>query len=280
MGNRSTLVATILVLGALLVTTHAHADVASPNQRIVPAELVFTGLGEVPGYRFVLAAIAIEDPPFDDWSPPEPVEVSDGTAVPASTIYFQELRALPTDAPRPVSDAWLASSEAPSSGKVGRRPLRVPETSDEVVVRATYRVRQVRAGWISTELESVVADMADGSSRTLARPIPRVVSLSKVEVPDGWTLYWMAHPSWPPTAAPIPAVACSSGDDVPLSPGPRTLVAVQGGLTSEGAVAGRPFVAWDVHFDAWGRDAVAPESPAVTQRLELEVEVRPGERLG
>jgi hypothetical protein len=280
--GRSAWVATIVGLGALLLTTDLRADVAAPNQRIVDAELVFTGLGDFADYRFVLAALPVEqdDAVDEDWSPPEPVEVSDGTAVEASTVYFQQLRALSPDAPRPVSDAWLASSEAPSSGMVNRRPLRVPEASDERVMRATYRVRQVRAGWISTELESVVAEMADGSSRTLARPIPRVLTLSKVQAPDGWALYWMAHPSWPSTDPPIPAVACSSGDDLPLSPGPRTLVAVEGGLAADGTPAGRAFVAWDARFDAWGRDGVAPESPAVAQRFELEVDVRPGQPLG
>jgi hypothetical protein len=263
----------------LLAPAAARADVSVPGERIVPSDVVFTGLLDFPAYRFVVAAVPI---PHDagmpeSVKPPTPTEVREGEPLSTNTIYFQELRAIPADAPQPVTDAWLASSQAPTSGSFTRRPFRVPIESSERLARARYHVRQIKAGWISIELLSASVLMADGSERPLSKPIPRSYEIVSFEAPPGWQLFLMPNPSWPREGH-APPIPCAVGDVLPLSPGPRTLVAIQG--TPEGSVAGEPFVAWGAHLHAWIRDDVSVDSAAVASRVQLELQVEPGRPLG
>jgi hypothetical protein len=255
-----------------------------PGERVVPSEVVFTGLVDFPAYRFVVAAIPIpEDSALSGAGippPPTPAEVREGEPLPTKTIYFQELRAIPKDAPQPVTDAWLASSQAPTSGSFTRRRVQVPIESGERLARARYHVRQIKAGWISLELLSASALMADGSEKPLFKPVPRSYEIEAFEAPPGWQLFLMPNPSWPPSDS-GPPLPCAVGDVLPLSPGPRTLVAVQGTPGPDGSVAGKPFVAWGGHVHAWLRDDVLPDSAAVASRVQLELQVVPGQqRLG
>lgn len=264
----------------LLAPAPARADVSSPGERIVSSDVVFTGLSDFPAYRFVAAAIPIPDDPglTDTLKPPIPTEVRDGEPLPTNTIYFQELRAIPADAPQPVTDAWLASSQAPTSGSFTRRRFQVPIASGERLVRARYHVRHIEAGWISIELLPASALMSDGSERPLSRPLPRSYEIAAIEAPPGWQFFLMPHPSWP-REGPAPPIPCAVGDVLPLSPGPRTLVAIQGTPGPDGSVEGKPFVAWGAHLHAWIRDDVPVDSDAVAGRLQLELQVEPGRPL-
>lgn len=265
----------------LLAPAAARADVSSPGERIVPSDVVFTGLVDFPGYRFVVAAVPI---PHDagmpeSMQPPTPAEVREGEPLPTSTIYFQELRAIPADAPQPITDAWLASSQAPTSGSFTRHPLRVPIASSERLARSRFQVRQIKAGWISIELLSASAVMADSSERALSRPIPRSYEIAAIEAPPGWQFFLMPNPAWP-RSDPTPPIPCAVGDVLPLSPGPRTVVAIEGTPGPDGSVAGKPFVAWGAHLHAWIRDEVSVDSAAVASRVQLELRVEPGRPLG
>jgi hypothetical protein len=266
---------------AILVAPAARADVSSPGERIVPSEAVIEGLADFPALRFVVAVVPVRS---DMWMPehadlPAPSAVRDGVPVATSTRYFQELRAIPRDAPEPVTDAWLASSHAPSSGSFTRHPLRVPVTSGERTARSRFRVRQIEAGWIALELISVVAMMGDGSERPIARGIPRSYEIESVEAPPGWRLFLMPDPSWPRTAPAPPIIACGAGDLLPLSPGPRTLVAVEGSPGPDGSLAGKPHVVWGRHLDAFQREEVPAGSPVIAHRAQLAVQIDPGHPL-
>lgn len=265
----------------LLGPVAARADVSSPGERIVPSDVVFTGLVDFPAYRFVVAAVPIGSDLGlpDSLKPPTPAEVREGEPLSTSTVFFQELRAIPADAPQGVTDAWLATSKAPTSGSFSRRPLRVPEASGERLARVRYRVRQVKAGWVSLELLSTSTLMADGSEKDRSKPIPRSYEITALEAPPGWTMFLMPNPSWPREGA-APAVPCAVGDVLPLSPGPRTLVAMEGTPGADGSVAGQPFVAWGGHMDPWVRDAVPVDSAAVASKVQMELQVEPGSRLG
>ncbi|HZF54390.1 MAG TPA: hypothetical protein VE093_37345 [Polyangiaceae bacterium] len=265
----------------LLAPAAARADVSIPGERVVPSEVVFTGLVDFPAYRFVAAAVPIPDDSWrpDSVQPPTPTQVREGEPLPTNTIFFQELRAIPADAPQPVTDAWLASSQAPTSGSFTRRRVRVPIASGERLARARYHVRQIKAGWISIELLSASALMNDGSERPLSRPIPRSYEIAAIEAPPGWQFFLMPHPSWP-REDPVPPIPCAAGDVLPLSPGPRTLVAIQGTPGPDGSVEGKPFVAWGAHLHAWMREDVPVDSAAVASRVQLELQVEPGSRLG
>jgi hypothetical protein len=260
----------------LLAPPPARADVSSPGERIVSSDVVFTGLSDFPAYRFVAAAIPIPDDPglTDTLKPPTPTEVRDGEPLPTNTVFFQELRAIPLDAPQPVTDAWLASSKAPTSGSFTRRPFRVPIASGERLIRARYHVRQIKAGWISIEILSSSAFMTDGSERPLSRPIPRSYEIAALQAPPGWQFFVMANPSWP-RENPPPPIPCAIGDVLPLSPGPRTVVAVQGTPGPDGSLAGTPFIAWGAHLHDWIRDEVSLDSAAVASRVQVEFQVDP-----
>lgn len=263
----------------LLAPAPARADISSPGERIVSSDVVFTGLSAFPAYRFVAAAIPIpDDPGLDSLKPPTPTEVRDGEPLSTNPVYFQELRAIPLDAPQPVTDAWLASSQAPTSGSFTRRPFRVPIASGERLIRARYHVRQIKAGWVSLELLSTSVLMADGSERQLSKPIPRSYEIAALEAPPGWQFFLMPNPSWPRDGA-APAGPFAVGDILPLSPGPRTIVAIQGTPGPDGSVEGKPFVAWGAHLHAWIRDDVPVDSDAVAGRLQLELQVKPGRPL-
>jgi len=177
--------------------------------------------------------------------------------------------------PQPVTDAWLASSRAPTSGSFTSHPLRVPIASGERLDRSRYRVRHIEAGWISIELLSHSAIMSDGSERFRTRPIPRSYEITALEAPPGWQLFLMPNPSWP-REGPTPPIPCAVGDVLPLSPGPRTLVAIQGTPGPDGSVEGKPFVALGAHLHAWGRDGVSLDSAAVESRVQLGLKVEPG----
>ncbi len=265
------------VASLFLTPVVARADVASPDTHIVASETVLTGLADFPAYRFVIAAVPIPPDAVIGSRPlPLPVVVHDGEHVPTSSIYFQEVRAIPLDAPEPVTDAWLASSHAPTSGSFTLHPLRVPNESTERVARAHYRVRQVRSGRVSLELLSAVAVTADGAERPYVKPIPISYEIASLKAPPGWQLYLAPDPSWPRESPPLPAIRCEAGDLLPLSPGPRTLVAVQGALDPDGSIAGRPFLVWGHPLDMWHRTEVLPDSKVVACRKELEIEVEPG----
>ncbi len=264
----------------------ARADVALSNQHIVASETVLTGLTDFPAYRFVIAAVPL--PPDsglpDSMRVPRPVAAHEGEHVATSSIFFQEVRAIPVDAPEPVTDEWLAASHAPTSGSFTLHPLRVPDDSAEKVARVHYHVRQIRSGRISLELLSAVAVKDDGSERPYVKPIPISYEITSVKAPPGWQIYLMPDPSWPRDNTPLPAIRCEAGDVLPLSPGPRTLVAVQGDLGPDGAIGGKAFLAWGYPIDAWHRTEVLPDNKVVAYRKELEIEVEPeivpGSRLG
>jgi hypothetical protein len=261
----------------LLAPAVARADVYSPGTRIVPSDVVFTGLVDFPAYRFVVAAVPLpSDYTLSEGARlPTPTQVREGEPVLTDTTFFMELRAIPADAPQPVTDAWLASSRAPTSGSFTSHPLRVPIASGERLDRSRYRVRHIEAGWISIELLSHSAIMSDGSERFRTRPIPRSYEITALEAPPGWQLFLMPNPSWP-REGPTPPIPCAVGDVLPLSPGPRTLVAIQGTPGPDGSVEGKPFVALGAHLHAWGRDGVSLDSAAVESRVQLGLKVEPG----
>jgi hypothetical protein len=269
----------------LLAPAAARADVSTPGTRIVPSDVVFTGLVDFPAYRFVVAAVVFPD---DDSGlsermpkPPTPTEVREGEPLPTDSIYFQELRAIPVDAaaPVPVTDAWLASSKAPTSRSFTLRPVRVPIESGERLARARYHVRRIKAGWILIELLSASALMADGSERPLLRPIPVSYEIKAFQAPPGWQLFLMPNPSWPREGPALP-VPCAVGDVLPLSQDPQTLVAIQGTPGPDGSVEGKPFVAWSARLHTWGRDEIFVESAAVASRVQLELQVEPERPMG
>jgi len=262
----------------LLSPEVARADVALPNTHIVASEAVLTGLVDFPAYRFVIAAVPISrDSGWpESMKLPLPVAVHEGEHVSTSSIYFQEVRAIPADAPEPVTDEWLAASHAPTSGSFTLHPLRVADGSTEKVARAHYHVRQIRSGRVALELMSAVTVMGDGSEHPYLKPVPVSYEIASVEAPPGWQLYLMPDPSWPRDNPPLPAVRCKAGDVLPLSPGPRTLIAVQGDPGPDGSIANKPFVTWGYPLDAWHRTEVLPESKVVAVRQELEIEVDPG----
>lgn len=260
----------------------ARADVAVPNMHIVPSEVILTGLKDFPTYRFVIAAVPLSADSGMPGSlrPPTPVAAREGERVPTSTIFFQEVRAIPLDAPEPVTDAWLASSKAPTSGSFTLHPLRVRDDSDETLARMRYHVRQVRTGRIALELLSAVAVSASGAERPWVRPVPVTYEVASLRAPPGWQLFLMPDPSWPRDGAPLPAVRCGAGDVLPLTPGPRTLVAIQGAPEPDGTIAGKPFLTWGYPVDAWGWQEVSPDAKAVAYRRVLEIEIDPTERDG
>jgi hypothetical protein len=268
----------VLLLGA----APARADVALPNHRTVPSEAVITGLRDFPAYRFVIAVHTHRPDPemFKSRPLPQPVAVREGEPAPTDTVYFQELRAIPADTPDPVTDEWVLASRAPTSGSFTLRPLRVPNTSGERVSRARFHVRQIQAGWISLELLSSVAVMADGSERPLSKVIPTTFAIESFEAPPDWQLFLMPDPSWPRAEPPLPAIPCKPGELLPLSPGPRTLVAVRGSVGSDGSLDGKTHLVWGQPLDAWRRREVPADSAAAARRVELEVRVEPDGDLG
>ena len=120
-----------LLVAALLVPAAARADVAVPGHRIVPSEIIFTGQADFPAYRFVVAVIPFSASSWSAGSPPlpTPAVALEGKPVSTSTHFFMELRAIPADAPDPVTDAWLASSHATRQPPAAGRALTWP-TSD------------------------------------------------------------------------------------------------------------------------------------------------------
>lgn len=271
------LVCSALLLGA----PSARADVSGPNERTVPSEVVFTGLRDFPAHRFVIAVSSHRPSPDELANPalPPPTPVREGEPVSTDTIYFQELRALPVDTPDPVTDAWVLGSRAPTSGVFTRHPRRVPFDSRERVTRARFHVRQIQAGWVSLELLSIEAVMADGSDQPLARLIPGSHAIEWFEAPPGWQLFLMPDPSWPRAEPSPPAIPCNTGDVLPSFPGPRTLVAVQGSVGPDGSLDGKPHLAWGRPLNPWHREEVSLDSPAVARQLQIEVQVRPGSKL-
>jgi hypothetical protein len=206
----------------LLAPAAARADIASPDMRIVPTEAVLTGLHDFPAYRFVIAVANPES--VKDMNPPPPVSVKEGENVPTSTIFFQRVRAIPASTPEPVTDAWLASSQAPGSGLVTRHPLRVHTASTERVARLHFQVRQIQAGFVSLELLSAVVVMPDGSERAYLEPIPRSIEVGSLAAPPGFRLFLMPDPARPRAEPPLPAVPCTVGEVLPSSPGAWALM--------------------------------------------------------
>jgi hypothetical protein len=144
------------------------------------------------------------------------------------------------------------------------------------MVRAHYHVRQIRAGWVSLELLSAVAKMSDGSERRLSKVIARSYAIESIDLPPGWALFLMPDPAWPRAEPPIPALPCAVGDVLPGSPGPRTLVAVQGAPGPGGSLEGKAFFAWGNPVDAFRRDEVGLDSAAVLQQRRIMVELELG----
>jgi len=266
---------------ALLLPSASRADVAVPNHRIVPSEILVTGQSDFPAYRFVVAVIPMS---AASWSsgvpkPPTPTTAPEGKPVATSTHFFMELRAIPADAPEPVTDAWLASSQAPTSGTFGNHPLRVPEASDVRLDRVRYRVRRIEAGWVSLELISRVEVLSNGAERLFEKPIPQSFQIASFKAPPGYRLFAMPDPSWPrstPAVAPLP---CDVGELVPLGPGLRTLVAVKGTPSPDGTLGGQPFASFGAPLDGMRRHAVSAESAATLFQDRLEIEVEEGARL-
>jgi hypothetical protein len=126
--------------------------------------------------------------------------------------------------------------------------------------------------------------MGDGSESPYIKPVPISYEITSLKAPPGWQLYLMPGPSWPHDNPPLPAVRCGAGDVLPLSPGPRALVAVQGALDPDGSIGGKPFLVWDYPLDMWHKEEVLPDSKMVAYRRQLEIEVEPGlapgDRLG
>jgi hypothetical protein len=274
MGPRS-LLGWALSEALILAPAVAGADVApDADERDVPEEAVFTGLRDFPAYRFVVAVSNASSFKEADLPPPTPVE--EGVVVPTSKMYFQHLRAIPTDAPDPVTYGWLASTRTPGSGLVMRRALRVRKTSTERVTRLHFQLRQIQAGFVSLELLSAVALLLDGSERPFLRLIPHTAEVTSLEAPQGFRLFLMPDPAWPRADPSPPVVPCTVGEVLPSSPGPRTLVAVEGAPGPDGSLAGKTYVAWTGLFDPWRRDELFPGSPAVARREELHVRVVPG----
>jgi hypothetical protein len=267
---------------ALFASGVARADVASPGERRLPSESAFTGLGDFPGLRFVVAVIPPRDEALmpNDHPLPSPVPVRDGEAVKDDPVYFEEIWALPADAPNPVTLAWLGSSRAPHSGSFSLHQRRVPEASPERSVRTRYHVRLIQSGWVALEMLSSEAVLADGSTRPIAKAIPRSFEIASIEAPPDYQLFFMPDPSWPRADSPPPVVPCAPGDVLPLSPGIRTLVAVQGAPGPDGSLAGKSHVSWGAPLHAWRRSDVLPTSPAVAHRSRLEVRIEPGKPLG
>jgi hypothetical protein len=269
-----------VVSASLLVGADARADVApGPDERDIPSEVVFTGLGDFPAYRFVLAAIPLPSHPELSKQLPPPIPVRDGEPVSTSSVYFQELRAAPADTPDPVTDAWLAASHAPGSGLVSRKALRVRATSTEKMTRVRWQVRQIQGRRVSAEQLSVVAVMPDGSERPVAKVIPLSFAVDSVTAPPGWQLFLMADPSWPREGPPPPVVPYVVGDVLPLTPALRTLIAVEGAPGPEGSLEGKRYVSWDHYLDPWARTEIPPRSPAVARRRHFIIEVVPGRPL-
>lgn len=267
-----------VLAAALWLPVAARADVAVPGHRIVPSEIIFTGQADFPAYRFVVAVIPFSASSWSAGSPPVPTPAValEGKPVSTSTHYFMELRAIPADAPDPVTDAWLASSHAPTSGSFGNRPLRVPEASDVRLDRVRYRVRRVEAGWVSIELISRVEVSSNGSERLFQKPIPQSFRIQSFKAPPGYRLFSMPDPSWPRSTAALPALPCAVGELVPLSPGLRTLVAVKGTPSPDGSLAGQPFVSWGAPLDGMSRHAVSADSAATLFQERLGIEVEEG----
>jgi hypothetical protein len=263
----------VLLLGA----APGRADVALPGHRIVPSEAVITGVRDFPAYRFVIAVHTYRPDPkmFESRPLPPPATVREGEPVSTDTLYFQELRAIPADTPDPVTDAWVLASGAPTSGSFTRHPLRVPNESGERVARSRFHVRQVQAGWISLELLSNTAVMPDGSERPLSRVVPKSYAIDSFEAPPGWQLFLMPDPTRPRAEPALPAILCKTGDVLPLSPGPRTLVAIEGSPGENGSLEGKPHRLWGRPLDAWAREELPVESTAVAHRVQIEARVDP-----
>ncbi len=254
----------------------ARADVAGPNERAVASQVVFTGLRDFPAYRFVIAVDPHRPDPKDIKNDdlPAPIPVRDGEPVSTDTIYFQDLRAIPADTPDPVTDAWVLASNAPTSGSFTLHPRRVQTESPERMVRATFHVRQIRGGWISLELMSHVVFLEGGSQQPISRLIPVSFAIETYEAPPGWQLYLMPDPTHARVDPPLPVVPCKAGDVLPMSPGPRTLVAVLGSVGPDGSLDGKTHLVWGRPLDPWRREEVPVQSAAVAQRVDVEVVVR------
>lgn len=266
----------------LLGPAPARADIAISGHRRLPSEAVITGLRDFPAYRFVIAVHSHRPDPdmFKHRPLPQPVAVREGEPVGTDGVYFQELRAIPADTPDPVTDEWVLASRAPASGSLMPRPVQVPLDSGDRVARARFHARQVQAGWISLELLSYVAVMADGSERPLSKVIPVTYTVESFQAPPDWQLFLMADPSWPRAEPPLPAVPCEPNELLPLSPGPRTLVAVRGSVGPDGSLDGKQHLVWGYPLDAWRREEVPVESAAAGRRVDLEVRVEPDGTLG
>lgn len=274
----SLLCTSALLLGA----TPARADVApGPGERDVASEVVFTGVRDIPGYRFVIAVASYRPEPelFTEDKLPAPIAVRDGEPISTDTIYFQELRAIPVDTPDPVTDAWVLASGAPTSGVFTHHRRVVPTSSGERISRASFHVRRVEGKWISIELRSYMGVMADGSEQPISKPIPRTYLIESFTAPPGWKLYTMVDPSWPRVEPPPPATPCEVGEIVPLSPGIRTLVAVEGTVGPDGSLDGKAHQAWGRPLDVFHRDEVPADSTAVASRQALEINVVPERKL-
>lgn len=267
-----------LVPALLLGAAPARGDVAIAGTHIIPSDAVFTGTRDFPGYRFVVAVHTSR--PGKDEMPsipiPPPAPVREGEPVSTHTVYFQELRAIPADMPDPVSDEWVLASKAPTSGSFSRHPVRVADGSNERSARAYYHIRQVRAGWISLELLGADLLLDDGSKKPHVKVIPQSYSIESFEAPAGWQLFVMPDPKWAPSDSPLPAVAVGAGDTLPLSPGPRTLVAVFGGLGPDGSLTGKEYQTWGRPIDPFWREEVEVGSGAVLQQRQLNVRISPG----
>ncbi|MBK8255497.1 MAG: hypothetical protein IPK82_22900 [Polyangiaceae bacterium] len=264
-----------VLTAALVCTENAGADVAVAGTHILPSDAVFTGVNDFPKFRFVVAVHSHRPSPEEMPSMPipEPSAVKEGEPVPIHKVFFQELRAIPLDAPDPVPDAWVLASNAPTSGSFTRHPVRVPIGSDEVSARAYYHVRQVEAGWISVELLGADLLLKDGSKKPHVKVIPVSYAVESFEAEPGWKLFLMPDPKWPAGAVSLPAVRYGVGDELVLTPGPRTLVAVKGDVGPSGSLDGKEYRVWGRPLDAFQTDEVAPESGAVGRQVRLHVEI-------
>jgi hypothetical protein len=268
----------------LLTPASAGSDVApGPDERRLPGEVVFTGLHDFPAYRFV---IRVENPEAFEkpgGSPlradlPPPALVREGEVVPLDPIYFQSLTAVPADTSKPITYAWL-TSHAPTSAPVSRPRPTVAKASPERAMRLRFHVRQVQGRFVSLELLAADVVYLDGTEKPLDKPIPTSVVIRSLEAPPGWRLFLMPDPAWPRTDPSPPVVPCVVGEVLPSSPGPRTLVAVEGVPGPDGSLEGKPHVTWQGWFDPWYRVEVEAESRLVASQDDLEVTVVPGERL-
>jgi hypothetical protein len=154
----------------------------------------------------------------------------------------------------------------------------VPLASSAKTTRLYYQIRQIRADWISAEMLAVTTLLADGTEQASDKVVPVDVVVSVFDAPPGWQLFMMADPNWPSADPPLPATPCARGAPLPLLPGPRTLVAVEGPVGADGSLSGKRFVSWGPRLDDWMRESVPADSSAVSQRMELELKVT-GEQL-